>query len=202
MITNQQFKSYCTQIAELFCEEATNKVLCKANIYQRLINTFSDQTFPIFLSKLDQYRFYRVEGAVHVSGLPPHFKITSHGTDLITAETRQFYNGNVSSPSVKNSLVHIGAVFYDPEDPSKFYIRSNPSYGISYVPHTLPSPPSTGGGGSGSGSGGGNIVPTPPAPVPTSPMAPVGGSEDITNLLSNPIVLVGVGLGIYFLMKR
>jgi hypothetical protein len=73
-----------------------------------------------------------------------------------------------------------------------YYNKLDPTYGISYVPGSV------GGGGTG---GGGGIIITPEPVVPTQPEQTTSTGFDFESLLSNPIVLIGLAVGVYLLVK-
>jgi hypothetical protein len=70
-----------------------------------------------------------------------------------------------------------------------YYNKLDPTYGISYVPSSV------------GGGGGGEIVITPPPVVPTQPEQTTNTGFDFESLLSNPIVLIGLAVGVYLLVK-
>jgi len=211
MVTNSLYKSYSSQIAKLFCKDQGNKVLCEAGIEERLNTFLDDSTYPYFLAKLSSGRQY-ISNVESLQNKGFRFVVT----DLITGlrETGWFehsYNLPYYSKIPTIILSHkyniiSGNKTYSNENWSDNRITWNPvkeSYGITFVPGNV----GTGGGGSGGsggpgggGEGGGSIGITTTGGAGTGTGA--GAGFDIQSLISNPLILVGVGLAVYFLLIK
>jgi len=208
MVSNSLYKSYCNQIAKLFCVENSNKVLCEASLSSRLIQYLDDATFPYFLAKLESGRQY----ITNVEQLQNKgFRIVV--TDLITGlrQTAWWdhawnlpYLSKIPSIMLSHQFNIISAnKTFDNENWSDFRITHNPikkNYGITFIPNTPPGyVPPGGGGGYVPPGGGGTIIKTPPTQIP----ATAASGFNFEEILNNPIILIGAGLlAIYFIMKK
>lgn len=210
MVTNPTYKNYSTQIAKLFCKEDTNKILCEAGIIERLNTYLDNNTYPVFLAKLNSGRIY-ITNAENFKDYG--FRIVI--TDIITGERstawwevpyKYPYLSKIPGKLLQHqfNIISQNKTFSE-TDKSDIRITWNPikpAYGITYVPQQVPgyTPPSIIPGGNGGGGGGQiQIIPTqkPTTPVQT----PDPGGIDFSSLLSNPIVLIGGGLVLYLLLK-
>ena len=211
MVTNSLYKNYSNQIAKLFCTEQVNKILCEASISERLNTYLDDYTYPIFLSRLAQGRGYitNVE-AFQNNG----FRVVL--IDLITGERvtawwdipySMPYYGKLAGKLLSHKYEIISAnKTFSQQNATDIRITWNaikPSYGITFVPGNVGTGGggSSGSGGSGSGGGGGGQI-TQTGSGQTQAQTQAAGGFNFQEILSNPLILVGVGLAFYFLLIK
>ena len=212
MITNSIYKTYAGQIANLFCENQANKSICIASIKERIINNFNNTSFQFFLEHLSRGRFYIVEISQWkvVSGCR-NMGFTLKVTDVVTGsvEYKSVYYTNENCegkqwyfPDLNHAVqVKSGYKFLDApiqsnntQDiirPRLTYKENAPSYNIVYVPQT--------------GGSGGTTIPTPQPVLTPSPEPVQAGTQqsgfNMSGIFDNPLLLVGLGLGFFFLLK-
>lgn len=208
MVTNQTFKSYSSQIAELFCKDSTNKVLCKASVSERLNTFLNDAIYPIFLSKLSE------GGRVYITSLESFqnkgFRIVL--VDLITGERQTAWW------EVPNNMPYYGILPAKLQSHKYYIISENktfsaangsdirithnpikPGYELTFVPYTPPGGTPGGGTPGGNGTPGGQIINTP---APMQPVSTVPGTEIFPGVDLKTILLIGgAGLAAWFLLK-
>ena len=213
MINNPQYKILAGQIADLFCESSEQKAICIASIKAKIINSFSDNTFQHFLENIQQGRYYLLKYSNWHADQNNcrSMKIDVRLTDVITgAQTSGYWNYTANDCGSNqyrfqdlNSLINkFGYTLLDPPivsknnvDITKERLVYNPravSYGIVFTPNSIPG--------------------APPQIVPNNPSVPItankenivqaGSFDDILNLLTNPIVLIGVILAGYYIFKK
>jgi len=215
MILNQIYKNICNQIAELFCEDKQNPVICKASIAQRLIDTLDNDSFPKFISRINIGRIYsiRLAGPIH-AGTGCKFGLEK--TDLITGQvTTQVISLSQSCPAYSFLKIKLVSVLgYEIFDGTNYFNESNlgeirlvhkkndPDYGIVYVPQE----PIVGTGGYTSGNGGSGFIQVLPkqTQMQTPGLMPTAEAGfNLQGLLSNPIVwIAGGGLLFFYLMRK
>lgn len=202
MVTNSTYKNYSTQIAKLFCKEETNKILCEAGIIERLNTYLDNNSYPVFLAKLNSGRTY-ITNAENFKDYG--FRIVI--TDIITGERstawwelpyKYPYLSKIPGKLLQHqfNIISQNKTFSE-SDKSDYRITWNPlkvNYGINYVPQQVPgyTPPNIIPGG-----GGGQIQVTPQPATPVQTPDPGG----IGSIFSNPIVLVGAGVVLFLLLK-
>ncbi len=205
MVTNNTYKNYSRQIAKLFCSDQENKIICEASITERLNTFLDDYTYPYFLAKLNSGRIYitNLENFQNKG-----FRIVL--VDLITGERQTAwwdieynmpYYGKLPGKLLRHSYNVISAnKLFTQSDATDVRITWNPTktnYGITFVPVQVPgyTPP---GSTPGNNPPGIQIVPNPPVQTPSSP---VNTEFNFDDLLSNPLVLIGGGVLLFFLLK-
>ena len=88
MVINPTYKSYATQIAEIYCEDQINPTLCTASVKQRIVNAFTDETFESsFLPYLDKNRFFSLEVVRVQKENRFNEKIVFRGFDIVTGKS-------------------------------------------------------------------------------------------------------------------
>ena len=216
MITNPSYIILAREIAEIFCEGGANQSICIISVKQRIIESFTDQTFEYFLANIQKGRMYMLQlRNWHQGTNCRHMAIDSYYTDVLTgAEThsaitytaRNCTDKHYYYPDLNHAMKQRVTVL-DPlitantnaEVTRKrlVYAPGAPSYNIVFTnqggggtPKIIPKPPAH---------------PTPPGGTPTLQAAPGEDGnilEGVLEVLSNPIVLAGLGVGIYFLFKK
>jgi len=208
MVTKAQYKNYSAQIAELFCSDQTNKVLCKASITERLNTFLDDSIYPVFLSKLSE------GGRVYITNLEQFqnkgFRIVL--VDLITGERQTAwwtipynlpYYGQLPGKlqSHKYYIISNNKTF-NSTNRSEIRITHNPEklgYNLTFVPVE---PPGGIPGGTPGGTPGGKIINSPAPNIPTAPGTAPGtdlfAGFDLTTIL----LIGGVGLAAWYLLKK
>lgn len=199
MVTNQVFKNYSNQIAELFCSDSENKVLCMASVSNRLNTFLDDSIYPVFLSKLSE------GGRFYITNLENFqnkgFRIVI--VDLISGERQTAwwtieYNYPYLSKlpaklqSHKYYIISKNKTFNE-SDKSEIRITYNPEkpgYNIAFVPSQIP----PGGGGSPPI----NLPPGnfPPGNIIPKSQVPTDQKEDLIpefDLDFKTIALIGLG---------
>lgn len=217
MILNQTYKDYCNQIAQLFCKEATNEILCRASVSERLINKLDDYSFAnSFLPKLSTGRHYILKVTRLYSAPTGEPKSIMEYTimDVVTGETKNGWNAcagrmpvysKVPSMLAQKNLVVVSQnkIFgkADLSEERVAYCQVCPTYGIVYVPGSVGGSGTTGGTTGGGTPGGGEIQLTP-EPVQTPTTVPSEAGSGINEIISNPVFLIGGILIAYYLLKK
>lgn len=212
MIVKAVNKNYCNQIAGLFCSDQSNPELCKQSLYQRLITDLNDYVFEnSFLPNLEYGRFYKMR----YWNFREYGNSTRWNVEVIDIITNQREEAEWSYPArmpIYGKLAGVASNHkFDIVSQNNSYNNLNvgdvrivhnrfkPSYGIVFVPTGVGGSGGTGPG-TGSGSGGGQIQ-LEPEPTPGG-MSPTGETAfDFGELLSNPLVLIGLAIGVYVLLK-
>jgi len=217
VITKAIYKTYCSQIAELFCSTQQNSQICRETIYQRLIQSMDDYTFETsFLPNLSTGRHFvmQIQQLKNDPGGQPKSIMEYKLTDVVTGQvyyTWEDTEGRLPVFSkIPQMLAEDGFVVVsqnktfnsvDYKLPRIVWKEVFNSYGIVYVPSIAPGGGTPGGGSpspGGGSPGGGGILPTP-APVTQTPIgSPVeAGSFDFSSLVLPGAIIVGG----YFLLK-
>jgi len=209
MINNPAYKNYSGQIANIFCNGNT---ICGAGVKQRIIANFNDDSFESWLQNLSRGKVYL--------GQIKNYRMTNQARyydfvteDVLSADVKtipmtaganwssqQFLEGIPNNLNYKGYQIIGGKNYFSSDDLGEkrlYYAPNAGSYGITFNPSSVP-------------GGGGTIAVQPTPPVTTPGGEP--GSEpkqagglpniDIVSLLSNPIVMIGIGVAIYYGWKN
>ena len=212
MITNNSYKQYVQEIANLFCESSPTPGVCAASTYERMVTNLSNSEFSFVLANLNIGRFYLVE----ILGYQTRENLcwyTQRMVDLITGQSMDYGFSTQSvgcerCPTIsclKSKYAQKGwEIISGNKDFSAanyknirlVYVVTDPAYGLTYTPGSVgggsqPSVPVVPG-------SGGNFIPTS-SPV----LSPVEAGFDLQGLLSNPIIwIAGGSLLLFYLMKK
>ena len=209
MITDTTYKSNVGEIAELFCADQSNKVLCVSSLKRRLISLLTDDTFGnAFLPYLDQGRFY----VQHFSNFKrinaTNWEVDATFYDLITNQRiagTWVFTTRPDEPkaALKNLLLSYGFNIVQGVYPYTDVTLTDqrivhkpsktPGYGIVYVPQTA----------SGSGGGGsGGFAPGKIVNVQGKPLEPVEVSAGLFGDIDVKAFLIPAGIlaAVYFLI--
>ena len=219
MITNPTYKKLAGDIAQIFCSSQQNNELCINSVQERILSSFNDTTFKYFLENIQKGRMYILKlSNWHSGNNCRQVYIDVKYTDVLTGiektgywyytaencQEKQFFYPDL------NNQINKHFVLLDPPITSKqnseitrgrlVYSPGATSYNIVFT--------NTGGGG----------TPAPPKIVVNTPIDPInnlpggspsapqmktaGGLDDLFNFLSNPIVLLGLGVAGYYIFKK